>query len=485
MLNSRAEDHEDALLPLVIDLDGTLIHSDLLYESTLKLLKSNPFFLLILPFWLIQGKAAFKRKIAERCQLATELLPYNEGFIDWLKSESSKGRSLILCSASDELLVTPVAEYLGLFQHVMASNAKTNLKGSIKAQRLLEQYGQHQFDYAGNSQADLQVWKHAHKAIVVNANKRLLKLTQKRIPIDKIFPAPPISWIEITQLFRVHQWLKNLLLFVPLFAAHQLTEMQNWLILIQAFLAYSLIASSVYIANDMLDLESDRHHTRKKQRPFASGKISLVYGALLAPCLLCIASTLAFQINSAFFICLLCYFCLSSIYSIKLKSLLLIDCIVLALLYTLRIIAGSLAVSMSLSFWFLTFSVFFFLSLAFVKRYAEFQLHETSSAAIPGRAYLASDAPIIQMFGIGAGYAAVLVLAFYLNSEAVMVLYQAPEFVWGAVAVLLFWISWMWMQAHRGNMHDDPVIFALENRISLLASLFFAFFLILGTVGLP
>jgi 4-hydroxybenzoate polyprenyltransferase len=264
-----------------------------------------------------------------------------------------------------------------------------------------------------------------------------------------------------------------------------LTDMATWMTLMLAFAAFSLCASSVYIANDLLDLESDRQHPRKCKRPFASGVLPAWTGVLLAPLLLVVSLLLASAVGSGFLAWLGFYFLLTCAYSFGLKRLMLVDCLTLAVLYTLRIVAGAAAAGMSLSFWLLAFSIFLFLSLAYVKRYAELQVKMGSGKEkVHGRGYLTSDAPLVQTLGITSGYAAVVVLALYLNSDAVLQLYNTPEFIWGAVPVMLFWVSWIWMQAHRGEMHDDPLVFAVKDKASLLAGAAFAAVLVLGTVGL-
>ena len=282
----------------------------------------------------------------------------------------------------------------------------------------------------------------------------------------------------------MHQWLKNLLLFVPLIAAHDVYNLEAWGALVLAFFSFSLCASSVYIANDLMDLESDRLHPRKRLRPFASGLVPAWQGVLLAPFLLLASLGLGLMVGTMFLSWLLFYFSLTCAYSWMLKRLLLVDCLTLAMLYTLRIVSGAAAISQNLSFWLLAFSVFLFLSLAFVKRYAELQVHKRASGKVHGRGYQVADAPIIQAMGIVAGYASVLVLALYVNSDAVITLYDHPKMIWGAVPVMLFWISWMWMHAHRGEMHDDPLVFAVKDRTSQMAALAFALVLAVGTGSL-
>jgi 4-hydroxybenzoate polyprenyltransferase len=471
-------------LPLVIDLDGTLIRTDMLHESALRIFRDRPFDTLRIPFWLSQGKASLKRNLAERTDFDPTSLPYNLELLDWLKQQRAIGRKLILCTASDHSIAIAISEHLGIFDEVMASDGVTNLAGKHKAEALENRFGKVGFDYAGNSRADLAVWQSARQAVVVNASSDLVKQAGICCKVERVFPALPVGLSAWRKVLRVHQWMKNLLLFVPLFAAHQITNQDTWLSLILAFFSFSLCASSVYIANDLLDLESDRQHPRKRNRPFASGVVPAWMGVIFAPILLLASLAIARHVGGNFLPWLVFYFVLTCAYSWGLKRLMLVDCLTLAVLYTLRIIAGAAAASMPLSFWLLAFSVFLFLSLAFVKRYAELQVQSLSGKQkVHGRGYYTSDAPLVQMLGITSGYAAVVVLALYLNSEAVLQLYRTPEFVWGAVPVMLFWVSWIWMQAHRGEMHDDPLVFAVKDKASLLAGAAFAVVLVIGTVG--
>lgn len=470
--------------PLVVDLDGTLIHSDMLHESALRVFRDSPFETLRFPFLLAKGKAFLKRHLASRTEFDPKTLPYNEELLEWLKQQRSAGRRLVLCTASDRSIADLIAEHLNIFDEVIASDGVSNIAGEHKAATLVQRFEHHGYDYAGNSHKDLPVWSHAHKAIVVNGSSDLVKKANDIATVERVFPKRDIGLSAWRRVLRIHQWLKNLLLFVPLFAAHDLGNGAAWTSLLFAFVAFSLCASSVYIANDLLDLESDRLHPRKRNRPFASGLVPAWIGVLIAPILLIISLAVAATVGKGFLSWLIFYFALTCGYSWWLKRLMLIDCLTLALLYTLRIIAGAAAVGHDLSFWLLAFSVFLFLSLAFVKRYAELEVQLLSGKEkIHGRGYHTTDAPLIQTMGIVAGYSSVLVLALYLNSDAVLKLYAAPEFVWGAVPVMLFWVSWMWMQAHRGKMHDDPLVFAVKDRASLSAGTAFAAILVAGTVG--
>ncbi|OQW88115.1 MAG: hypothetical protein BWK72_10255 [Rhodoferax ferrireducens] len=470
--------------PLVVDLDGTLIHSDMLHESSLRLLGESPLSVLKIPFWLASGKAVLKRQLSDRLTFDPAALPYNEELVAWLRQQRSEGRRLVLCTASDQSVAVSIAAHLDLFDEVLASDGVVNLAGRRKAEALVARYGEKGFDYAGNSVADLPVWEHARHAIVVNASASLQQEAEACAEVEQVFESPAMGLGVWRKSLRVHQWLKNLLLFVPLFAAHRVGEFDMLLTLGLAFIAFSLCASSVYIANDLLDLESDRKHPRKCKRPFASGSLPIWQGVVVAPILLLASLGLASLVGEAFLSWLVGYFLLTCLYSFKLKQLVLVDCLMLAVLYTLRIVAGAAAVEMSLSFWLLAFSGFLFLSLALVKRFAELQvqlLHGKHQAA--GRGYFTDDAPLVQMLGIVAGYTAVLVLALYLNSADVVRLYLAPEWIWGCVPVLLFWVSWVWLQAHRGQMHDDPLVFAVKDKASLIAGAIFALFMALGSVG--
>lgn len=471
-------------VPLCVDLDGTLIHSDMLHETALGFAKVSPLSVFRLPLWLLRGKAELKQRIADRAVFEPSSLPFNLNLVDWLRQQHDSGRRLILCTASDRSVAEPIAAHLGFFDEVMASDGVVNLAGTNKAKALIERFGERGFDYAGNSSADLAVWEHSRRAIVVNASGRLQRDAEACTQVEQVFDGLNSGLAIWRKVLRVHQWLKNALLFVPLFAAHRVADGDAWLALLWAFIAFSLCASSVYIANDLLDLESDRQHPRKCKRPFAAGAVPVWQGVLLAPFLLAGSLLVAAQVGSAFLAWLVAYFVVTCLYSIKLKQLVLVDCLTLAMLYTLRIVAGAAAVNMALSFWLLAFSVFLFLSLAFVKRFAELQvqlLHGKHKAH--GRGYLTDDAPLVQMLGVAAGFSSVLVLALYLNSEDVLRLYSNSHWVWGNVPVMLFWISWVWLRAHRGEMHDDPLIFAVKDKASLLAGVVFAVFLAIGTVG--
>lgn len=481
----RPRPHEADSVPLVVDLDGTLTFTDTLYESALVFIRQNPLNFFLIIFWLFQGKSFLKAMLAQRVHLNVESLPYNHDLLAWLKEEKTRGRRLVLCTATNENIANSVAQNLSIFDDVIASERFTNLKGQRKRIVLEAEFGPKGYDYVGDSVPDLFVWSGARKAIMVNPTSKLERQVSEVSEISRVFHRVKPGFFVWFRAVRLHQWLKNILLFVPLAAAHQIDSLQSWQTLGFAFFAFSFCASGVYIVNDLLDLESDRLHARKCHRPFASAVISIPSGFLLASCLFILSLFIGLAVGEGFFAWLVAYLLLTFAYSMALKRLILVDCLVLASLYTLRIVAGAAAVSIVLSFWLLTFSVFIFLSLAFVKRFAELKVQETlGNDYAHGRGYKVTDATLIQVMGVSVGYLAVLVLALYIQSETVALLYQKPEALWLAVPLILFWISWVWFKANRGEMHDDPIVFAMQDKTSFLVGLLVLFFFSFATVGL-
>lgn len=479
---------ENSTFPLVVDLDGTLILTDMLYESWVKLFRDNPLEFFKVSSYLFKGKAEFKAKLAQNVELDVSLLPYNTVFIDWLRIEKSKGRQLILCTGSDQVFAESIANHLGIFDAVIASDGKHNVSGSLKAAILEDKFGVNGFVYAGNAAVDLAVWEKARAAIVVNGKSSLLEKAKEICDVEECFSVPTNLFNNINRVLRTHQWMKNFLLFIPLFAGHEFLNLFLLGKLFLGFISFSLCASAVYVVNDLLDLESDRLHPRKRKRPFASGNVPILHGFFIGIILLFLSYIIGTAVGGNFLFWLCFYFTATCAYSLGLKRVVLVDCLMLALLYTLRIVAGAAAISNNLSFWLIAFSVFIFLSLAFVKRYAEIMSlllsDQVNIKNVHGRGYTSYDAPLIQTKGIVSGYTAVLVLALYLNSDEVLLLYPSHEIVWGAVPIMLFWISWMWLQASRGNMHDDPLIFAVKDLTSVISGGIFITLLTLGSTRL-
>ncbi|TDR48805.1 4-hydroxybenzoate polyprenyltransferase [Tahibacter aquaticus] len=453
-------------IPLCVDLDGTLIRSDMLFESALSLLRRNPFYLFFFLAWLLRGRAHLKREIARRAEVDPVTLPYDERVVAWLRGEAGQRRR-VLCTASDAGLAQGIADHLGLFDEVMASDGERNLAGRNKAESLRQRYGDKGFDYAGNEQRDLHIWKHARKAIVVNGHNGLASAAGEHCEVERVFE-PAKSGLKVwLQALRLHQWLKNLLVFLPLFAAHRVLEVPALIHCVVAFFAFGLCASGVYVLNDLFDLDADRRHPRKRLRPFAAGTLPLAAGLVMAPLLTLAGLALALAVSLPFAGVLLCYYVLTLAYSLRLKRIVMLDVVVLAALYTVRIIGGAVAVGGGLSFWLLAFSMFLFLSLAMLKRYTELQsMLGSGKAQASGRGYAVDDIALIQSLGGSSGYMSVLVLALYINSTASEALYRHQEVLWLLCPLLLYWISRVWLIAHRGTMHDDPVVFALVDRVS-------------------
>lgn len=454
-------------IPLGVDLDGTLVRSDLLIESGLMLLKRSFWYIFLLPFWLARGKAYLKHCIAERVELEVALLPYQREFLAYLKEQRSQGRRLILATAAHTKFARQIADHLGLFDTVLATNERENLCGQRKLEKLLELCGVDGFDYAANAKVDLPIWQHARRALVVNPRPGVTAAAAKVAQVERVFQAPRAGLRIYGRALRLHQWLKNILVFVPLIAAHQVTETALLWQSAVAFLAFGLCASSVYLLNDLLDLEADRRHPRKRQRAFATGALDLSQGLLLIPLLLAGAFALGLTLPPTFPVALAGYYLLTLAYSLYLKQKVMVDVVVLALLYTSRIVAGVAAISGIMSFWLLGFSIFFFLSLAIVKRHAELQtMLRLGRNKAHGRGYQTDDLAILQSLGTASGYISVLVLALYINNPDINRLYTYPEGLWLLCLLVLYWISRVWLITHRGAMHDDPVIFAIKDPVS-------------------
>ena len=462
--------------PLVIDLDGTLLRTDLLLETGVEFIRHRPLDLLKMMGWLIKGKAALKEGLALATDIDVSVLPYDLSVIELIKTERSTGRTVILATASHFSLAERVAERLQLFDQVLASDGQTNLSSHRKRDLLVKHYGEQGFDYAGNSRDDIAVWGSARHAFVVNPDRGVEGRARAQGNVVQVIRSNcggPRDWMKA---LRMHQWMKNALIFVPLLAAHQLS---NSLLLLQgvlAFLFFGLCASSVYLLNDLLDLADDRHHRSKCRRPFAAGYISIKAGLVVFPILLIASFSGAILLLPLEFAGVLAtYYALTVAYSLYLKRLMAIDVIALAMLYTVRIIAGAAAFELPLTFWILAFSMFMFLSLALVKRYSELKeaRRKGHTEKTRGRGYYPADLEMISSLGASSGYLAVMVLALYIHDQARTGLYAHQQVIWLACPLLLFWITRLWMVTHRGHMHDDPVVFAIKDRVSLIVGALF------------
>ena len=470
--------------PLVIDLDGTLLRTDLLHEATFNLVGHEPSLLWRLPLWLTEGKAQLKHRIAQRVELDVATLPYDAELLAWIRAERATGRRIVLCSASDAKFVHQIAEHLGLFDEVMASDGVTNLSSHGKADALVRRFGASGFDYAGNSHADVPVWRQARQAVPVATSAAVRRAASHGATVEREFVRAPVGVRVWLRALRLQQWVKNLLVFLPLLASHRFMEWPLVASTLIAFFAFGLCASSVYIVNDLIDIQNDRAHPRKRHRPFAAGTLSPGAGGVVGLCCLAAAFGLGLAAGPAFEAWLGVYLAMTLLYTLLLKRKILVDALALAGLYTLRILAGGAAAGIWPGFWLLAFSLFLFLSLAFVKRYSELKivLQQGRHGAL-GRDYLIADLPLIETLGIVSGFSSVLVMALYINGESIERLYLHQNVVWLTVPVLLYWISRMWVKAHRGEMHDDPVIFAVTDRLSQLSIAVFIGVMVVA--GLP
>jgi len=470
-------------VPLCVDLDGTLVKSDTLVDSVLVLARQKPAEMLRIPSWIAQGKAQFKKHVTAAVSLDVEHLPYNRPLLEWLRAEHGAGRAIYLATAADRSLAERVAAYLGIFAGVLASDGATNLAGRNKLAAFREQFGE-RFCYIGNAKPDTELLSACESPMTANPHRALTSgLRRMKTTVAANFEdhTPALkSWLRAV---RLHQWAKNTLIFVPLLLAHawSLPTVAGGIV---AFFSFGLCASATYIINDLLDLEADRKHPRKRRRPFAAGDLSAIAGVSAVAVMLAGSFVLALMVPRVilwlpgrhglllphkFLEWLLLYTVTTLTYSLYLKRTLLLDVFVLSGLYTVRMLAGSAATTVPISEWLGGFSVFFFLSLAFVKRFSELEALQARGGLAPaGRGYHVSDLEQLRAFGTGSMFAAVLVATLYISNPQTSLLYAHALRLWLVVPVLLLWLSQVWMLASRGEMHDDPVVWAITSKRSLL-----------------
>lgn len=475
-------------LPLVVDLDGTLIKTDLLLETASQFVLSKPWRAYKLLTLLSNGKSCLKIYLSQNTNIDVTSLPYNDVLISWLKQKKSEGRVIVMATASPRLLADKVAAHLGLFDEVLATDASTNLKALAKRMALVAKYGEKGFDYVGNDWADLPVWHAAFQAHVVSCSSGLIEVARRQGNLGQVFSDGKMPLAKsFFKAMRPHQWVKNFLVFIPLLAAHRYGVVSSLESALVAFVVFGMTASSVYLLNDLVDVADDRKHTNKRLRPFAAGHLSLLLGWLAWPVLLlCAFELAAAALPWPFTLSLVAYFALTMVYSFWLKRIPMVDVLTLAGLYSLRIVAGAAAISVPMTFWLLSFSMFMFLSLAFIKRYSELKrvFQNGQAKTLLGRGYNTQDLELVANLGVSAGYTSVLVLALYIQDSHTASLYATPQFIWLACPLLLFWISRTWLIAHRGQMHEDPVVFALKDRVSWAVAALFAGVFVLAKVAI-
>ena len=466
--------------PLCVDLDGTLVLTDTLWESVVLLMRQRPWLTLLLPLWLLRGRAHFKESVRNHVSLDVAVLPYRESLLVALRAAKGAGRKLVLATAADSQVAARVAAHVGLFDLVFASEQGKNLKAGHKEARLAAEFGAQGFDYVGDSHADLKVFRAAQQGYLIGGTEALGRRVQGG-NVRVLSPRPSVLRAVFKQL-RPHQWAKNALVVLPALLAPKFS-VDNFVAGLTGAAAFSLCASAGYVLNDLLDLEADRAHRTKRNRPLASGALPVAWGPPLFIALAAGSVALGALLSSVSFLLLLgVYFVATLSYSFYLKKRTLLDVLVLAWLYTHRIIAGGAATSVPLSAWLLAFSMFIFLSLAFVKRYVELSAL-TDDRAIKHRDYMRSDIPMVASMGTASGYLAVLVFSLYVDQGAREAAYAEPLFLWLSVPVLLYWISRIWILAGRGQLEDDPVKFALRDKVSLTCGVVLVLLRVLARYG--
>ena len=455
------------IIDIYVDLDGTLINTDILYESVLLLIKKNFFYIFLLPIWILKGKSKLKYNISNRVDINPQLLPYNKTFLQYLKQQKKLGRRLILATATTEKYANTIASHLGIFDQVIASSIKKNVSGNIKLKYIQEQ--NMQFSYAGNAVIDMLIFPFAQQSIIVNPTKGLKRKLSGLDNVIQVFEQKDKGILPAFKAIRMYQWVKNILLFVPLLMSQQFYNIDTVLNVLMAFFSFSLLASATYIINDLIDIPNDREHIRKKKRPLASGDLSIPSAILISLILFISSIFIAINVNSEFIYGLVFYLLLTLLYSFKLKSYILMDTISLSLLYTTRIFVGALVIGIMPSVWLISFSMFMFLSLALIKRCSELQtLDKVRNERTPGRDYMVSDVHILANMGVASGFVSVLVVALYLNDTQSISQYTYPEILWLVCPLLLYWIGRMWIKTFRDEMHDDPIVFSIKDKGSLL-----------------
>jgi len=474
MNDSSQEAAPAAGLPLFVDLDGTLVKTDVFGEGLLSLTRRAPWKLLLLPVWFANGRSFAKAMVHRHSSIAVERLPYNTQLIEHLREGKARGRAIHLATAAHRSVARRVARHLNLFDSVIASDARSNIKGRRKLQKIASLQQGAPFAYAGDSSADRPLWDAAQQCIFVDAPAADVALAREKGKIEMVVATPNASWLGLLKALRPHQWVKNFLLVVPLLTAHLYLDGAAVADAFLAFSAFCMCASSLYVVNDLLDIEDDRLHPTKKSRPFAAGTASIGAGIALAPMLFLSGLALSLTLLPGLFVAILVAYCATSLtYSLWLKRISTVDVFALAGLYTVRVIAGAAAIGVASSYWLLAFSLFMFLSLAYVKRYTELdRLKETGGDRLSGRGYAAVDLETTFVLGAVAGGLAALVMALYINSPDVKVHYPSPQYLWAVCPAILYWNNRVWVGVRRGKIHDDPVLFALKDRVSMAVGAF-------------
>ena len=468
--------------PICVDLDGTLLLTDSLAESLILLLRQNPFYLFLALIWLLQGRAYFKAAVASRTHLNPEQLIYNQNILTWLKVKKSLGHDLYLVTGANEKIAITIANYLGIFSGVLASK-DINLVAKHKAKACNKQFGKYNYIYLGNSKNDLPVWQDADSVVCVTDSRRLENQCRQLGHKVEYIRQPKPTLKEFLKAVRAHQYAKNILLFIPLFLNEQLFNQELWYSAPLAFIAFCATCSITYLINDFYDLNADRQHKTKNKRGFASGRVPLIYGFYLIIAFAIIAILAQIILSNLYFtLALGIYFILSLAYSQWLKEIAIMDVLSLTVLYTLRILAGMMLIADPISNWFLTFSICFFLSLSFLKRYIELQALPIG-AHIPRRGYQQSHILFVLVNGLALACLSVVIFVLYIASNKASAIYANVNILYLVAFVLFFWIQRIWLLAIDKKVNEDPVIFAIKDKISYITGILCVGLLTIAHIG--
>jgi 4-hydroxybenzoate polyprenyltransferase len=459
----------DSDVPLCVNCEHALLRTNVFQEAILLFIKNNPLHIFLLPIWFLRGKSALIRHVSERVQLNWRTLPLCGGVVEHIRAAHACSRQVFLLTSMPTTWRSEIAAEFTYLKAIVVGDPPPEASAEATAIHLTELFGSQGFDYIGDGRRDLLICKSARRVLIVASDRATIARINKGSSQEFIIPTNRAGLLPFLKVIRIHQWLKNSLIWVPLLAAHKLTSPRSIGIAAVGFMAFSFCASSVYVLNDLLDVEADRQHIRKRNRPIAAGQISVNQALVVSLLLFVAAAWLALRVSDLFALTVGIYFIMTSAYSLRLKRQVIVDVMLLAALYTIRVIAGAVATTVAPSFWLLAFSMFLFLSLAVVKRYSEMLVtlaQEKQFAS--GRGYSVEDMPVLLSLGVSAGIAAIVVLALYINDPVTNRLYPSTIWLWPVPPLMLYWVSRIWMKAHRGEMHDDPVVFAMRDWQSLV-----------------
>lgn len=450
--------------PLVLDVDGTFLKTDILFECFWAGLGKDPLRVLKACVLNLSRPAELKRELAEIAGLRTDILPTDPEIKLLAESCLSAGREVVLASASDAQLVQRLAADHGLSPRVFASDGHVNLKGQAKAEALVAAFGENGFDYAGNEKIDREIWKRSENALIVG-NHPMIEQSLARM--GKSTTTYPGGWAfrDLVRAFRPHQWVKNVLLLLPMLAAHDFS-LPTLLLVLLGVAAFSAAASTIYIVNDLLDLEADRLHPTKQVRPFASGAVPIRVGMIASALLGAVALILGGLLGPVFLTVVIVYMLLSLAYSLWLKRMRWIDIATLAMLYTLRVVGGAAAGQVSVTGFMLVFIFPIFITLGCVKRLTELTL-TTNDDRLPGRGYGRNDrGDLLNVAGLGT-FGALAIFFAYTFTDQARTLYPTQWVLWLALVPMAAWLVRMVRLGYFGKQDHDPIVFAMRDKRGL------------------